>query len=95
MHAVALRIDIRIPLVNSLKEKRSVIRALETGLRKFDVAVAEVDYADQHRRVALGVAAVSGESFQLRKVIHSIERWLDAQPEIEVLAIATDHLVPE
>lgn len=95
MFAAALRVDIRIPLVNSLKEKRSVIRGLRSGLAKFEVAVAEVDFADEHRRGALGIALVSGSSFQLDKQIHTILRWLEGRPEIEVLSVATDHLVPE
>ncbi len=96
MHAVALRVDIRIPLVNSLKEKRRIIKRLESGLRsKFEVAVAEVDFQNQHRRAALGLALVSGESFQLRKICSAIERWLYEHPEIEVLSIELGHLVPE
>lgn len=95
MHACALRVDIRIPLVNSLKEKRRVMKHLKSGLARFEVAVAEVDFADQHRRGALGIALVAGESFQLQKRIHTVERWLEAQPEIEVLSVETGHLVPE
>lgn len=95
MHALALRVDLRIPLVNSLKEKRGVLRRLQTGLRKFDVAVAEVDFQDAHRRAALGVAMVSGSSHQLERVRHGVERWLDSQPEIEVLSIEVGYLVPE
>ncbi|MBX7160894.1 MAG: DUF503 domain-containing protein [Acidimicrobiia bacterium] len=95
MHALAMRVDLRIPMVNSLKEKRGVLRHLQTGLRKFDVAVAEVDFQDVHRRASLGVAMVSGSSHHLERVRHSVERWLDAQPEVEVLAIEIGYLVPE
>lgn len=95
MHAAALRVDLRVPLVNSLKEKRRVLKALQAGLRKFEVAVAEIDFQDQHRRAALGVAAVSGKAFQLQKVLLEVERWLRSRPEVEVLGVEIGHLVPE
>ena len=95
VHALALRVDLRIPLVNSLKEKRGVLRRIRTGVRKFDVAVAEVDFQDAHRRAALGIAMVSGSSHQLERVRHGVERWLDAQPGIEVISIEVGYLVPE
>lgn len=72
-----------------------MLRRIQTGVRKFDVAVAEVDFQDAHRRATLGIAMVSGSSHQLERVRHSIERWLDAQPEIEVLSIECGYLVPE
>lgn len=86
MFAVAVRVDLRIPLVNSLKEKRHILRRVQSGLGKFEVAVAEVDHQDQHRRATLGLAAVSGGSFQLTKQLNVMERWLRAQPDVEVLA---------
>jgi uncharacterized protein YlxP (DUF503 family) len=95
MFAVALRVDIRIPMVTSLKEKRRVVQRLQAGVRHFDVAVAEVDFQDQHRRTTLGVAAVSSSTHQLNRVLHNVERWLRAQPEIEVLGVETGWLVPE
>ncbi len=95
MHAVAQRIDIRIPLVTSLKAKRAILKRLMSGLAKFEVSVSEVDYQDQHRRAALGIAIVAPSAFPLRKRIQTIERWLEAQPDIEVLEVATDHLYPE
>lgn len=72
-----------------------MLRRLTTGLRRFDVATAEVDFQDAHRRAALGVAVVSGSSYQLEKVRHNVERWLYAQPDIEVLSIELGYLVPE
>lgn len=85
MFAAAVHVDLRIPLVNSLKEKRGVLRRIQTGLRKFEVAVAEVDHQNQHRRASLGLATVSSEHFQMQKQLSRIERWLRGQPDIEVL----------
>jgi len=41
----ALKVDIKIPGANSLKEKRHVLRSLKDNIRnKFNVAVSEVGF---------------------------------------------------
>ena len=80
------RFDLRIPGCGSLKEKRHVVKTLTNGLRsRFNVTVAEVDHHDLWRRTTLAVAAVSGESFHLKKVMHEVERFVDRWGEVEVI----------
>ena len=80
------RFDLRIPGCTSLKEKRSVVKGLTQGLRgKFNVAVAEVDHQDQWQRATLGVSAVSAQGFQLRKVMHEVERYVSRNPTVEII----------
>jgi uncharacterized protein YlxP (DUF503 family) len=79
--------DIRIPGCTSLKEKRHVVKRLTQGLRqRFNVAVAEVDHQDQWQRAGLAVSAVSAQAFQLRKVMHEVERYVTGQPTVELIA---------
>ncbi len=78
--------DIRIPGAASLKEKRHVVKGLTQGIRqRFNVAVAEVDHQDQWQRARLGVSAVSAEAFQLRKVMHEVERYVSRNPTVEII----------
>ena len=78
--------DLRIPGCTSLKEKRHVVKGLTTGIRgKFNVSVAEVDHQDQWQRTTLGVSAVSSGGFQLRKVMHEVERFVSRQPAVELI----------
>ena len=80
------RIDLRIPGCGSLKEKRHVVKTLTAGLRtKFPVAVAEVDHHDLWQRTAIGVAAVGGEGYHLKRVLHEVERFVDVHPGVEVI----------
>lgn len=80
------RFDLRIPGCGSLKEKRHVVKTLTNGLRsKFNVTVAEVDHHDLWQRTTLAVAAVSGESYHLKKVMHEVERFVDRWAEVEVI----------
>ena len=79
-------LDLRIPGVTSLKEKRRVVKSITQGLRgRFNVAVAEVDHQDQWQRARLGVSAVSAEAFQLRKVMHEVERYVSRNPTVELI----------
>ena len=56
-----MRLD--LPGVNSLKEKRSIIKSLMARLRnKFNISIAEVAEQDCPRSAVLGAAIVSNDS---------------------------------
>ena len=71
----------------SLKAKRSYIRPILAGLRRFEVAVAEVGLNDQHGRAQLGVAVVGGDASHVREVIDACERYMTGRPEAELLSV--------
>ena len=82
--------DLRIPGCTSLKQKRHVVKTLTAALRgKFNVAVAEVDHQNLWQRTTLAVSAVGAQGFHLRKVMHEVERFVSAQPAVELI----DHRV--
>ena len=79
-------LDIHLPGCRSLKEKRSVLRPiLERLQRRFGVSVAEVDHQDLWQRAGLGVAVVSGSGAVLAQLLDDVERFVWAQPDIEVI----------
>jgi uncharacterized protein YlxP (DUF503 family) len=56
-----MRLD--LPGVDSLKEKRRIIKSLMARLRnKFNISIAEVADHDRHRSAVLGAAVVSNDS---------------------------------
>jgi hypothetical protein len=86
IHACALAIDIRIPAARSLKAKRSVIKHIvETARSRYGVAAAEVGHHDQWQRAELGFAAVAGSPTHVEEVLDSVERFVWAQAEIDVV----------
>ena len=90
------RLDLRIPACRSLKEKRHVVKTLTSALRStFNVSVAEVDHQDLWQRAALDVAAVSGTEYQLRKVMHQVERFVERWAEVELIAADLSIHYPE
>jgi uncharacterized protein len=80
------RFDLRIPGCSSLKQKRHVVKGLTGALRqRFPVSVAEVDHHDLWQRTAIAVAAVSGEQYHARKVLHEVSKLVDRWAEVELI----------
>lgn len=87
MHVAALELDLHVPAARSLKAKRAVVKPIvETVRRRFSVAVAEVDHHDQWQRAGIGVAVVATTPGRVTDILDEVERYVWAQPGIEVLA---------
>ncbi|GAB3542782.1 uncharacterized protein YlxP (DUF503 family) [Actinopolyspora lacussalsi] len=96
MYVGALELDVLLGDVQSLKQKRAVVRPLVSELRRrFDVAVAEVGGNDLYRRAVIGVSAVSGEAGQVREVLEACERAVAGHPELELLSTRQRMLGPQ
>jgi uncharacterized protein YlxP (DUF503 family) len=87
MHVAALELDLHVPEARSLKAKRAAVKPIvETVRRRFSVAVAEVGHHDQWQRARIGVAAVAGTAGHVTDVLDEVERYVWAQPGVEVLS---------
>jgi uncharacterized protein YlxP (DUF503 family) len=73
-----LSIELHIPGARSLKDKRMVLRSVKDRLKKFNIAVAEVEHQDLWQRAELGVVTVSTSNDAvdraLAAVVDEIER---------------------
>lgn len=86
MRVAALRVELRLPTAQSLKEKRAVLRPVLEGIRKMgSYSVAEVDGHDfwQRSTLAVAIAARNGRSLEMQ--IDKLRRYLDSRREIEVV----------
>jgi uncharacterized protein YlxP (DUF503 family) len=93
MHVGALRVEVRIPGVRSLKEKRRVVKSVVAQISNaHPVAIAEVDHQDLWQRASFGIAAVAPQSGHLDRMLHTIERELRVRHDIEVLDSARTYL---
>ena len=62
MVIVAATIDLHLPGVGSLKEKRSIVKSVIGRLRsRFNISISEVDHQDNKTCAVLGIAVVSNE----------------------------------
>jgi uncharacterized protein YlxP (DUF503 family) len=96
MHVGALRIELRIRGMRSLKEKRHVIKSIVTDIgRSHSVAIAEVGYQDLWQRSDLGIAAVSASRSHVERMLVRIGRDLDRRSDIEVLGSALSYFTEE
>jgi uncharacterized protein YlxP (DUF503 family) len=87
-----LTIEIHIPGARSLKDKRMVLRSVKDRIKKFNVAVAEVEFHDLWQRSGLSVVTVSNDEKhadqELAAVVNEIERLepgLITRTEVEFL----------
>ncbi len=80
-----LTLEIYVPGVSSLKEKRGIVKPIVARIRKdFNVSVAEVEDQNQWGHTVLAVAAVSASPDYvhglLTRVAESVTEWrLDAE----------------
>ncbi len=80
-----LTLEIYIPGITSLKEKRGIVKPLLARIRsEFNVSVAEIEDNDQLGHAVLGVACVSASADYvhglLTRVAESVAGWrLDAE----------------
>lgn len=86
MRVAALRVEIRLPAAQSLKEKRAALRPVLEGMRKLgSYSIAEVDGHDFWQRSTLGVAIVARDGKLLEIHINKLQSYLDSCRDIEVV----------
>lgn len=93
MWACAIRVDLRLPGVQSLKEKRAVLRPhVERLRRSASLSVAEVAGHDLWQRATIGVAAVATDHAGMDALVERVKVYFDRQLDIELVDFAVTHL---
>jgi hypothetical protein len=86
-------VDLHLPDVGSLKDKRHVLKGLKERVRaRFEVSVAEVDYQDTWQRATLAVAYVSSDARHANEVVSKAMDFIEANVEGEVLDTSVEIL---
>jgi hypothetical protein len=92
MVVALLKIELYLPMSQSLKDKRMVLRRVKDRLGALNVAVAEVAHQDLWQRAGLGVATVAssdevaGQTLATAlETIERVEPGLVTRHEIEFL----------
>lgn len=80
-----LELDLRLSGVNSLKDKRHILRGLIEKLRRdFQIAISEVGDHDLWGNAVLGVAAISNDTQHIESVLAKVLERIEGQPELEI-----------
>ncbi len=64
--------------VNSLKEKRMVVKSIiEKTRHKFNVSIAETDKQDIHKSIVIGFACVTNEVRHADEIIQNVLNYIE------------------
>ena len=86
-------VELHLPDVGSLKDKRHVLKGLKEKVRaKFEVAVAEVDHQDVWQRATLAVAYVSADARHANTVVSKALDFIEENVEGQVLDTSVEIL---
>jgi len=93
MRVAALRVELHLPMAQSLKAKRSMLRPFISGLERLgSYSVAEVDHHDAWQRAAVGVAVVAPDGEGLAMHIEKVRRYLDSRLDVDVRDVTMSEL---
>jgi uncharacterized protein len=78
MVVVGVLLTLRLPGVQSLKDKRAIVRSLVERLRvRRQVSAAEVGLQDRLQAAQVGFAVVSGDFATARGLVDELRRYVD------------------
>ena len=83
----ACLIELHLHGLNSLKEKRGVLKPLLAQLHKeFNVSAAEVDFHDVWQSSTIGVSTVSTSAAHAQNLLDNLVHWIEMnRPDLEVI----------
>jgi len=88
-----LSIEIFLPYSHSLKEKRQVVSAFKDRIRrKFNVAIAELDYLDKWQRAKIGIITINNQQGFVEQVLQKILAEAEHSLEGEILKTEVRYL---
>ncbi len=92
-HIIFTSVELLIPLADSLKSKRRVLKRLKDRLhRRFNASVAEIAYLEEWQRSRLGVTMIGNERRHLEQGHAAINRFLEEEREIQLLNVHMEWL---
>jgi uncharacterized protein YlxP (DUF503 family) len=93
VYIALVTVELFIPLAQSLKEKRSVVRGLKDQIRaRFNASVAEFGYHDKWQRALVGVCMLNGDKHRLEADMSRVRQLCEELPRIEIIEIVTEWL---
>lgn len=84
----SMYVELLIPGIRSLKEKRAVVNKLKTRLANlFNISIAEVSHQDLLQRSGLGVAIVSHSANQIEGIFEAIHDKINSFASVQIVTI--------
>lgn len=90
MYVASCQLTFRLRGVDSLKEKRAIVkRLIQRSRQKFPMAIAEVDAIESKMLCVLGVAVVSNSMAHLQSLVSEIKDHLETATDQELIGCDT------
>jgi uncharacterized protein len=84
--------DLHLPACHSLKEKRSVLKPLTSGLRRaLNVSVAETDHQDAWQRAEIVCAAVGSARAVVDETLRAADRLVEETDGVRIVDSVTEY----
>jgi uncharacterized protein YlxP (DUF503 family) len=78
-------VELHLPGVRSLKEKRRIVKSLQDRIHtRYRVSIAETRYHDLHQRAELGIATVAPSVGHLEDLVASVRELVQGRVEVVV-----------
>lgn len=91
MNVLIMEITLRASWVNSLKEKRMIVKSIIQKLKnKFNISVAEIGEQDVHKTIVIGIAAICGSSAQADSTMEHIITFVESNTDAEIIDIKVE-----
>lgn len=91
MKILVMEFKIRVSYVNSLKEKRMIVRSLKNKLRNnFNVSVSETGDNDNHKSIVLGICSVSNDKTLLQNLSEKTISFIENNFDVEIVDIYSE-----
>ena len=93
MVTVVLSMQLQLPEVRSLKDKRRILQSLFAGLRRdFNISVAEVGDNDSLRSAHIGCAVVSNSTAFGHQVMTKVVSKTQSRPDLILADYSMENL---
>jgi hypothetical protein len=92
-----LTLELSIPIEETIKERRNVIRSIKDMVRKkFNVSIADVTEGTEiTNRARVAIVAVSGDTSHLQSVLSNVQNLVETFYSEMILSAKTDFLMYE
>lgn len=85
--------EIFIPLSQSLKEKRMVLRRIKDRVQsKMNVSYAEIDHLDKWQRSCLAFVTVANKRLEVEKRLDAVMKIINDDDRVNILDVESDYL---
>ena len=91
MKVLTIEVKLYASWIQSLKEKRMVIKSLVAKLiNKFHVSVAEIDAQDVHKTIVIGIAVIVDSQKKADQMEECIVNFIEDSTEAQILEIVSE-----